>query len=126
MNDENLEQHLRKIPAPELPAAWGTEILGTALREARASEASGQTWPFLLIYLRSFFARNPITATALTVLWLLIFLFKTTTPVDPSEKMMIAHFDPNKPVYIVSPQDEILLAELLQDQPDQRQPMQMP
>jgi hypothetical protein len=76
--------------------------------------------------LRNLFARNPFTATALSALWLLIFLFKATTPVDPSGKELIAHFDPNRPVYLVSLQDEIQLAQLLEDQPEQRQIRQIP
>ena len=61
----------------------------------------------------------------MTTLWLLIFLFKASTPVDPSEKELIAHFDPNRPVYLVSLQDEIQLAELCQDQSEPRR-MQIP
>jgi hypothetical protein len=126
MNDDILEQQLRKIPVPELPATWRAEILSTALREARVSAPSRQVWPSLLVYLRNLFTRNPFTATALTALWLLIFLFKAGTPVDPSEKMLLAHFDPSRPVYLVSLQDEIQLAELWQDQPEQRQAPQIP
>lgn len=118
MNDERLEHHLRQLPAPELPTAWHGEIVATALREARP--AARPTWPPLLIGLRNLFARNPFTAGALTALWLLIFLFKASTPVDPAEKAMIAHFDPNAPVHLVSLNDEIRLAELLQEPPEPR------
>lgn len=121
MNDEILEQHLRKLPAAELPETWQSEILSIALREACAHTPMRKIWPPLLVTLRNLFARNPITTSALTALWLLIFLFKAGTPVDPSEKELIAHFDPNRPVYLVSLQDEIQLARLLQDQPEQRQ-----
>jgi hypothetical protein len=121
MNDEALEKHLRELPAPEFPATWRAEILSTALREARATAPSRQVWPTVLVYLRNLFARNPITASALTALWLLIFLFKASTPVDPTEKELLAHYDPNRPIYIVSLQDEILLAELLDEQPQPRQ-----
>ena len=126
MNDEILEQHLRKLPAPQLPETWRAEILSTALREARLSTPIRQIWPPLLVTLRNLFARNPITASALTTLWLLIFLFKASTPVDPSERELIAHFDLNRPVYLVSLQDEIQLARLLQDQPEQSQNPQIP
>ncbi len=125
MTDEILEQKLRKLPAPELPASWRGEILSTALREARVPTQSRQVWPPLVLALRDLFARNPITATALTTLWLLIFLFKASTRVDPSEKELLAHFDPNRPVYLVSIQDEIRLAELGQDQSEPRR-MQIP
>ncbi len=124
MNDDLLEQHLRQLPAPELPAAWRTEIVSHALREARASTRS--LFPPLLLTLRQLFARNPFTASALTALWFLILLFKASTPVDPTEKDLIAHIDPNRPIYFVSLQDEIELAQLWQDQPDQRQSMQIP
>lgn len=121
MNDDILEQHLRKLPAPELPTTWRAEILANALREAHEPAPSRQVWPPLLVALRNLLARNPFTATALTALWIFIFLLKAGTPVDPSEKELLAHFDPNRPVYLVSHQDEIRLAELWQDQPEQRQ-----
>jgi hypothetical protein len=120
MNDEILEQHLRKLSAPELPETWRAEILSIALREARAHTPMRAVWPPLLVTLRNLFARNPVTTSALIALWLLIFLFKVGTPVDPSEKELIAHFDPNRPVYLVSIQDEIQLAELCQDQSEPR------
>jgi hypothetical protein len=126
MNDDILEQHLRKLPAPSLPEAWRAEILSTARREARPRAPSRPIWPPLLVALRNLFARNPITASALTALWLLIFLFKAGTPVDPSEKELLAHFDPDRPVYLVSLQDEIQLAQLWQDQPEQSRLRQIP
>jgi hypothetical protein len=126
MNDDTLEQHLKRLPAPELPSTWRAEILSTALREAQGPVTSRHFWPPMLVVLRNLFARNPFTATALSALWLLIFLFKATTPVDPSGKELIAHFDPNRPVYLVSLQDEIQLAQLLEDQPEQRQIRQIP
>jgi hypothetical protein len=126
VNDDLLEKKLRARPAPKLPATWRAEILSTALREARASASSRQVWPTPLVYLRNLFARNPFTASALTALWMLIFLFKAGTPVDPSEKMLLAHYDPSRPVYLVSLQDEIQLAELWQDQPEQSQLRQIP
>lgn len=126
MNDEILEQHLRDLPAPELPETWRAEILSAALREARTPAPSRQIWPPLLVTLRKLFARHPVTASALTALWMLIFLFKASTPVDPSKNELIAHFDPNRPVYLVSLQDEIRLAELWQDQPEQSQLRQIP
>jgi hypothetical protein len=124
MNDEILEQKLRELPAPELPGSWREEILSTAWRAARSQNQ--QVWPTLLVYLRHLCVRNPFTASALTALWMLIFLFKAGTPVDPSEKMLLAHFDPNRPVYLVSLQDEIRLAQLLQDQSEQSQLRQIP
>ncbi len=118
MNDEQLEHHLRQLPAPELPAAWRAEIVAAALREARPP--ARPTRPLWLIALRNLFARNPVTAGALTALWLLIFLFKAGTSVDPAEKAMIAHDDPNAPIHFVSLNDEIRLAELLQEPPGPR------
>ena len=126
MTDEILEQHLRKLPASQLPETWRTEILSAAIRKARPSAPSRQIWPPLLITLRNLFARNPVTASALTTLWMLIFLFKTSTPVDSSENELIAHFDPRQPIYFVSLQYEIHIAHLLQDQPEQRQNLQIP
>jgi hypothetical protein len=126
MNDDILEQHLRELPARELPETWRAEILSTALPEARAPASSRQVWPTLLVTLRHLFARNPWTVTALTALWILTFLFKAGTPVDPSEKEMLAHFDPNRPVYLVSLRDEIQLAQLWQEQPEPNQSRQIP
>ena len=116
MNDEELERHLRNLPAPELPAAWRTEILGAAVQ---ASEPRRPNGPTILLFLRNLFARNPYTATALTALWLLIFLFRATTPIDPTAQQMLAHLDSNRPVYLVDLATEIRLAELLQDESNQ-------
>jgi hypothetical protein len=124
MNDEMLEQQLRKLPAPELPATWRAEILSQARREAHPRE--DQVWPALLVYLRHLCVRNPITTGAMAALWMLIFAFKAGTPLDPDEKMLLARIDPNRPVHLVSIFDEILLAQLLQDEPEQRQLRQIP
>jgi hypothetical protein len=124
MNDEILEQKLRELPAPELPGSWREEILSTARRAARSH--NHQVSPTLLIYLRHRCVRNPVTTAAMAALWLLIFLLKVSTPVDPAEKMVLAHFDPNRPVYLVSLRDEIQLAELGQDQPEPSPLRQIP
>jgi hypothetical protein len=123
MKDENLEQHLRNLPTPELPEAWRAEILAAARRAARLP--SRPAWPPVLVLLRRLFAHNPITAGALTALWLLIFLFKASTPVDLSEQALVAHYDPNQPVYLVTIQDEMRLAPFIQDQAEPR-PTQIP
>src|SRR5580698_5765818 len=101
MNDEKIEQHLRELSAPELPEAWRAEILANAARAARVSSSKRQAWAPVLIYLRNLCLRNPVTATAMTAFWVLILLFKATTPIDPQEKILLAHFDPNRPVYFV-------------------------
>jgi len=127
MNDEQLEQHLREWPAPELPEAWRADILAKALRAARAADnPARRNWPAVLLFLRNVIARNPFTAGALTALWILIFALKVTTPVDASEREMLAHYDPSQPVYLVSLEDEIRLAELLQEQPVQDERRQIP
>lgn len=118
MNDEQLEHHLRQLPTPELPAAWRAQIVAVALREARPT--TRQKWPLFLLVLRNLFARNPFTAGALTALWLAILLLKTTTPVDPAEKAMLARIDPMTPIHLVSLNDEIRLAEFLQEPPEPR------
>jgi hypothetical protein len=126
MNDETLEQRLRELPAPELPEAWRTEILSKARRKAGASSRNGQVWPTLLVYLRHLCLRNPVTAGAMAALWMLILVFKAGTPIDPAEKIMLAHIDPNRPVHLVSIRDEILLAQLEFDPPEQGQTRQIP
>ncbi len=117
MKNEDIEKRLRELPQPELPPAWQAAILSSALREARGVKDRRGVWPPLLVMLRNLFARNPVTAMALATLWILIFLFKATTPVDPQEKAMLAHFDPNRPVYIVSLRDQIELAQLWEEPP---------
>jgi len=126
MNDEKLEQHLRDLPAPELPLSWRAEILGNAARAACTSSSRRAVWSPALLYFRNLCLRNPFTATALTALWALIFLFKATTPVDPQEKVLFAHLDPNRPVYLVSLSDQILLAQLELDQAEPIPLRQMP
>jgi len=126
MNDDQLEHHLRNLAAPELPASWRGEILATALREARAAEARSRNWPALLLSFRMLFARNPFTAGALTTLWILIFVFHATTPVDRAAQEMLAHVDSSRPIYFVDVAAEIRLAEILQEEPDQRPAMRIP
>ncbi len=123
MNDEEIEKLLREMPAPELPAAWREEILAVARREARAQVEPSREWPPILLRLRSVFARNPITASALAFMWLLIFLFHATTPIDPQEREMLAHADLTKPVHLITMADEIRLVELAEDQPAQPRPI---
>ena len=124
MNDVQIEQELRKLPAPELPETWRGEILATARRGARAERPVRTVWPEVLVYLRGLCARNPITFGALATMWAMIFLLRMNTPVDPTERELMAHIDPTQPIYIVSMQDQIKLAELWQEPPDQ--PEQMP
>jgi len=119
MNDETLEQKLRELPAPELPGKWRAEILAEARSEARSQKR--EVWPTGLVYLRSLWVRNPVTASAMAALWMLIFAFKASTPVDPDERMLMAHFDPSRPVYLVSISDEIRLDRLLQEQDEPEQ-----
>ena len=121
MNDEILEQKMRELPAPELPEKWRAEILSKALREARLSSQYRQAWPTLLGYLQNLFCRNPITMSALASLWMLILIFKASTPVDPQEKILLAHFDPNRPIHFVLTSNQILLVQLLREEPEQRQ-----
>ena len=126
MNDEILERKLRELPAPELPDKWRTEILSAALQEADSASQLRKVYPPLLVRFQNIFARHPWTASAMTALWMLIFLFKASTPVDPSESTLVAHFDPNRPIYIVSLRDELRLAQLWEDQPEQSQVRQIP
>jgi len=126
MNDEKLEQHLRELPAPELPEAWRAEILANAARAARVAADKRPAWSPVLVYLRHLCLRNPVAATAMTALWCLIFLFKATTPVDPQERILLAHLDPSRPVYLVSIPDQILLAQLELDQAEARPQLRMP
>lgn len=123
MNDENLEQQLRNLPASELPEAWRVSILATALREARVASQPRRSWPPLLLYMRNICARNPVTAGAMATLWMLIFFLKINTPIDSTSSMMLAHVDPNHPIYLTSISEEIRLVQLLQEtsQPEPRQ-----
>ena len=127
MTDEKLEQHLRDLPVPALPETWRAEILAQARRAARSSSQKRPVWPPLLVYLRNLCVRNPITAGAMAALWMLIFAFKTGTPVDPDERMLLAHFDPNRPIYLASISNERLLDRLLreQDEPEQKSNIQI-
>ena len=123
MNDPEIERLLRELPAPELPAAWRAEILATARREARVEKASTREWPPILLGLRSLLARNPISASALAILWLLIFLFHATTPVDPLEQQILAHVDLTKPVHLLTMADEIRLVEIAEQTPARPRPI---
>jgi hypothetical protein len=129
MNDADLEKRLRELPEMELPLAWRGPILAAALRAANqegAEKRDRAVWPPLLVMLRNLFARNPVTATALAMMWILIFALKAATPVDPAEKEMLAHFDPNRPVYGVSLREQIELAQLLENPAEPASAPQIP
>jgi hypothetical protein len=121
MNDEELESAQRDLAEPVLPAAWRAPILARARREATVLARGRNIWPALLLYLRRIFLENQLTTGGLTVVWLLILILKAGTPVGPSEKGLIAQVNPSRPIYFVSLQDEVRLAELWQDQPEPRQ-----
>jgi hypothetical protein len=95
MNDERLENELRGLSVPELPAAWRAEILAAARRAAEPKRAA---WPPFWVALRNIFGRHPLTAGALGCLWIVIFVLKEATPVDPTERELLAHVDPHRPV----------------------------
>ena len=57
------------------------------------------------------------------MLWLLIFLFRVTTPVDLQEQEILAHADLSKPVYLLTMSDEIRLVEIAEETPAQRRPV---
>jgi hypothetical protein len=94
MNDEWIENELRRLPAPELPPAWRGEILAAARKATAPRRAE---WPPFVLAWRGVFARNPVTAGSLACLWVLIFALRVTTPVDPAEKELLAHADPHAP-----------------------------
>jgi hypothetical protein len=119
MNDEKLEQLLRDLPAPEFPTDWRTEILSNAMWAARVSPSRREVGSPVLHYLLELCRRNPITASAMTALWLLIFLFQVTTPMDPQEKILLAHIDSNRSVYLVSVSEQIRLVQLALDESNQ-------
>ena len=121
MNDELLEQHLRKLPALELPAAWQAEIIGEAIHQATPPARARTIWPPLFAYLWELVFRNPITSGTLATLWLLIFALKCSTPADPaSARMLLVHVDPRQPLYFVSTQNPVRLALLAQDETEPR------
>lgn len=62
----------------------------------------------------------------MAALWMLIFAFKAGTPVEPYNPQILAHFDSNRPIYLLSFRDKVLLAELEQDQQQQSQRIQIP
>jgi hypothetical protein len=121
MTDDHLEQNLRRIPAPELPPRWRDEILVQA-RQAAGPSTYRQRYPSFLLYLRNLFAQNPLTATALTTLWLLIFLLHLTTPSDPSSQLLIAKGGSLPPLYFNPYREQIQLALLDSDQDYLNQP----
>jgi hypothetical protein len=122
MNDDEIEQKLRKLAAPALPESWREAILATARREAAPPQRTREIWPAVLVYLRRLCLRNPITTGALTALWMLILVLRTTTPSDPVADRLMARIDPREPIRIVSLSEEIRLAESWQDEP-QRAPI---
>jgi hypothetical protein len=98
-------------------------ILASALREARKVPAARPrpSWSRILLTLGQFYRRNPVTAGALTALWALILVFRISTPVESAaERRLMAQVDPNQPVHLVSLSEQMRLAELWQDEPEER------
>ena len=58
-----------------------------------------------------------------TILWLLIFLFHTTTPIDLQEREILAHADRSRPVHLITMADEIRLVEIAEQTPAQPRPI---
>jgi hypothetical protein len=111
MNDSEIEQHLRELPASALPEAWRESILTTARREAGPRERVRETWPAVLVYLRHIFARNPVTTGGLAALWLLILVFKTATPIEPVAERLIAQTGPDPAPRLILLREELRLAD---------------
>jgi hypothetical protein len=118
MNDDEIESHLRSLPAPELPESWRAEILANAWCKGREPESARGIWPPVFIALRNLFARNPVSASVLAALWFLILFFRFDTSIDPDEKELLVHDDPRQPIYFVPVGEQIQLAEMLQDTPE--------
>jgi hypothetical protein len=123
MNDDEIERLLRELPESELPASWRAEILSAARREFREETRTRREWPPILLWLRDVLSRNPITASALAILWLLIFLFHTTTPVDLQEREIIAQTDLSQPIHLITMADEIRLVDLAEQTSAQPRPV---
>ena len=123
MNDDEIERLLRELPSPALPEAWRTGILAKARRQSQAEKSPHREWPPILLWLRNIFARNPISVSALAALWLLIFLFRVTTPVDLQEQEILAHADRSQPVRLITMADEIRLVEIAEETREQPRPI---
>jgi len=123
MNDAEIERLLREMPAPKLPSAWRAEILAMARREIRTETPAHREWPPIFLWLRNVLARNPISASALVAMWLLILLFRVTTPVDLQEREILAHADTTKPVHLLTTADEIRLVEIAEESPAHLRPI---
>jgi hypothetical protein len=59
----------------------------------------------------------------LAALWLLIFFFHATTPVDLQEREILAHIDRSQPIHLITMADEIRLVELAEQTPAQPRPI---
>jgi hypothetical protein len=126
MNDHELESLLRELSEPALPANWRGPVLSAARRAARKNSRVGAAnWPAMLLTLARLFRRNPITVGGLAILWTLVLVLKAETPVDHDAERMMARAGSAPPPEIVPLREELLLAQLLQEDsgpPPMRQP----
>jgi hypothetical protein len=125
MNDHELESLLRELPEPVLPADWRGPVLAAARREARKGSRTGANWPAVLLSLARLFRRNPITVGGLAILWAIVLVLKAETPVDRDAERMMARAGSAPPPQIMPLREELLLAQLLQDEsgpPPMRRP----
>jgi hypothetical protein len=127
MNDHELESRLRDLPGPALPAEWRASILATARCEARNAERNrlGANWPAVLLTLVRLLRRSPMTSGGLAVLWVLILVLKAGTPIDPEAERLIARAESGPPPQIMPLREELLLAQMLEDESSPR-PVQQP
>ena len=126
MNDHELESLLRELPEPALPADWRGPVLAAARREARKdSRVGAANWPAMLLALARMARRNPITVGGLAVLWAIVLVLKAETPVDRDAERLMARAGSAPPPQIMPLREELLLAQMLQDEsgpPPMRRP----
>jgi hypothetical protein len=126
MNDDELESLLRELPEPVLPGDWRGPVLATARREAwKDSRVGAANWPAMLLALARVARRNPVTVGGLAILWTLVLVLKAETPVDRDAERLMARAGSAPPPQIMPLREELLLAQMLQDESGPP-PMQRP
>ena len=86
MSDQYLEKILRQHRAAELPSDWRPEILAKAQRATPSPLPRAALWLEAVRGVHEIFRLNPISATVLPALWLLVLLGKLGRPTSRDEE----------------------------------------
>ncbi len=116
MNDDQLEEHLRRQPLREIPTHWRAEILSAAQAAGprpSALDPQPSLLSTLIAQLSSVLRPHPQAWAGLAALWVVILTLQLTSR-DPTEIVARNTPPPSPEMLTVLRQQKLLLAELVE------------